>query len=75
AHYSIDNGKTFSEPEPVIGIMERLCKQSYKGQLQLHFDVNVEQQLSKASLVVESPFMYQSIQINDKNINSFNEEA
>lgn len=74
ARYSIDNGKTFSQSEPVIGIMERLCKQNYKGQLQLHFDVNVEQQLSKASLVVESPFMYQSIQINGKSINSFNEE-
>ena len=74
AHYSMDNGKTFSQSEPVIAIMDRLSKQAYNGPLMLHFDILVEQPLENVNLVVESPSMYQSILVNGAYIHSFNRD-
>lgn len=73
ARYSTNNGKTYSLPEPVIGIMGRLSGRNYQGPLRLSFDVQIEEPLSEVSLVLESPAMYQSIQINNKKIDNFYE--
>ena len=74
ARYSTDNGKTYSQPEPIIGIMNRLSSLTYKGPLYLYFDVEVEAPLSNINLVLESPSMYQSIRVNGQEIKSFNSE-
>ena len=67
AEYSIDNGMTCSEPEPVTGIFTRLSKQNYSGNLQLRFLVQVDTKPSKCQLVLEQPEQFRSIQINRKN--------
>lgn len=66
AAYSTDGGKSYSDPEPVIGIFSRLSKQKYFGDLFLRFLVFVDQRPSKCQLVLEQPEMYSSIQINRK---------
>jgi hypothetical protein len=67
ARYSTDNGKTFSNPEPVIGIHQRLGKIKYNGKLLLKFEPQIIDVPSKCSLVVEQPQLYNFI-INGKNL-------
>jgi len=64
ARYSIDNGKNFSEEEPVIGISERLDRDRYSGNLILRYDFVVRDLPRQASVSVEQPEMYSSITIN-----------
>ncbi|MCX6237955.1 MAG: hypothetical protein NTY07_10450 [Bacteroidia bacterium] len=66
AAYSTDNGKTFSESEPVIGIFNRLSDQQFTGNLQLRFQAQIDEIPKKCKLVLEQPNMYKSIQINGK---------
>jgi len=68
ARYSIDSGKTFSQPEPVIGIHQRLTKDKYTGKLILKFEPQVAVVPTKYSLVVEQPQLYQ-LSVNGKEIN------
>ena len=68
ARYSTDNGKTFSSPEPVIGIHQRLTKNRYTGKLVLKFELEVTDVPAKCSLVVEQPQLYK-FSINGKEIN------
>ncbi len=42
ARYSISNGKSFSLPEPVIGIHERFTKTNYNGPLILAYDFKAD---------------------------------
>jgi len=65
ARYSINNGLSYSEPEPIIGIASRLSAQQYNGPLQLKYEVELAEELSNIELVAESPAMYQSIAINE----------
>lgn len=74
ACYSVNNGKTYSSPEPVIGIMRRLSSKNYQGALHLRYEVQLEDTLSEVSLVVESPSMYQTIQVNGETVANFQEE-
>ncbi|MGV8137323.1 MAG: glycosyl hydrolase [Mangrovibacterium sp.] len=67
ARYSIDNGKTFSYPEPVIGIHQRLTNQKYTGKLILKFEPEVATVPLNCSLVLEQPQLYE-IFINGKNV-------
>lgn len=67
ARYSTDNGKSFSHPEPVIGIHQRLTKNKYTGKLILKFEPLVTDVPAKCSLVVEQPQLYQ-FSINGKEI-------
>ena len=67
ARYSTDNGQTFSTPEPVIGIHQRLGKQKYTGNLILKFEPRIIDIPSKCSLVVEQPQLY-SFRVNGKEI-------
>lgn len=65
ARYSTDNGKTYSKPEPVIGIHQRLTGKKYTGRLILKFEPEVASVPLKYSLVVEQPQLY-NISINNK---------
>ncbi len=67
ARYSTDNGRTFSNPEPVIGIHQRLTKERFSGQLILKFEPQVAHVPTNCSLVVEQPHLYR-ISINGKEI-------
>jgi hypothetical protein len=64
AAYSTNNRKTFSEPEPVIGIFNRLSDRQYTGELQLRFQFQVDETPNNCKLVLEQPDMYKAIQIN-----------
>ena len=68
ARYSIDNGKTFSQPEPVIGIHQRLTKERFTGNLILKFETQVADVPAKCSLVAEQPNLYR-FSVNGKEIN------
>ncbi len=68
ARYSTDNGKTFSRPEPVIGIHQRLTEKKYTGKLILKYEVDVRDVPRKYSLVVEQPELYEIV-VNGKKIN------
>jgi hypothetical protein len=68
ARYSTDNGKTFSRPEPVIGIHQRLADKKYRGNLILKYEVEVADVPHKYSLVVEQPYLYR-ILVNGNKIN------
>jgi len=73
ARYSTDNGKTFSNPEPVIGIHQRLTKERFNGSLILKFEPQVADVPTNCSLVVEQPHLYR-ISINGREINFENNE-
>jgi hypothetical protein len=64
AAYSIDNGKTFSKTEPVIGIFSRLSDNNYYGDLTLQFNVDILEVPAQCRLVLEQPEMFNSIKIN-----------
>jgi hypothetical protein len=68
AQYSTDNGMTWSKPEPVIGIQERLTKQQYEGPLKLRYLVNVSDIPACCNLVVEQPGIYEEVVVNDKKV-------
>jgi hypothetical protein len=68
ARYSTDNGKTFSRPEPVIGIHQRLTDKKYTGNLILKYEIEVADVPRKYSLVIEQPQLYR-ILVNGKKIN------
>ena len=61
-------GRTFSRPEPVIGIHQRLTDKQYTGNLILKYGVEVRDIPVKISLVVEQPELYR-ISVNGKEIN------
>jgi hypothetical protein len=67
ARYSTDNGRTYSNPEPVIGIHQRLQNKKYTGKLILKFEPEVTDIPLKCSLVAEQPQLY-NISVNDKKI-------
>ena len=67
AKYSIDNGKTYSDPEPVIGIHQRLGNRKYTGRLMLKFEIEIADIPSTCSLVLEQPQLYE-ITINGNEI-------
>lgn len=58
AKYSINKGKTFSQPEPVIGIHQRLGNKHYYGPLLLKYEVDIQEIPQQCSLVVEQPHLY-----------------
>lgn len=64
ARYSLDGGKTFSQPEPIIGIHARLRDKGYCGRLLLKFEINAREIPATCSLAVEQPFMYHSVTVN-----------
>ncbi|WP_346857828.1 hypothetical protein [uncultured Draconibacterium sp.] len=66
ASYSTNEGKTFSAPEPVIGIFSRLSDRQYYGNLILKYEVRIDDLPSACKLVLEQPKMYKSIKINGK---------
>ncbi len=69
ARYSVDGGKSFSKPEPVIGISERFTKDKFNGPLILLFDFSVKKIPSSCSLVLEQPDMWSKIEINGHQVN------
>ncbi len=66
AGYSTDGGKTFSDSEPVIGILNRLNDNGFKGKLLLHYPVQIEQVPVNCKLVLEQPAMYSKVRINSQ---------
>lgn len=64
ARYSLDGGRTFSAPEPVIGIHARLRDRGYDGPLQLKYEVAARVAPKVCSLAVEQPGMYRSVTLN-----------
>jgi hypothetical protein len=67
ARFSTDNGKSFSNPEPVIGIHQRLREKNYNGNLTLKFETSVSEIPDNCSLVVEQPKLYKCL-LNGKKI-------
>ncbi|MFA5328261.1 MAG: hypothetical protein WC384_10770 [Prolixibacteraceae bacterium] len=53
AAYSTDNGQTFSNSEPVIGIFNRLSDQRFSGTLQLNYLVQIDAIPERCNLVLE----------------------
>lgn len=74
ASYSLDEGSRFSIQEPVIGIASRLNSNNYNGSLQLKYEIDLDNDISELQLVIESPSMYQSIEVNGIKIDSFKED-
>ncbi len=72
ASYSTDSGKTFSQPEPVLGIYERFTDKPYNGFLILRFTADISNIPSSCSLVMEQPQMYSAIMVNQKKISFTN---
>ncbi len=68
ASYSVDNGKTFSKNEPVIGILERLNKQEYKGNVILKYQATFNTIPDTCKLVVETPDAFDEITFNKQTI-------
>ncbi len=68
AKYSTDDGKTFSEPEPVLGIHQRLAANYYNGPLLLSYDVQIDELPDECNLVLEQPEMYKSIKVNGQEV-------
>ncbi|HOW40985.1 MAG TPA: glycosyl hydrolase [Bacteroidales bacterium] len=64
ARYSTDGGKSFSSPEPIIGIHQRLTEKHYNGPLVLSVDFNVLNVPAAINLVTEQPEMYSAIKVN-----------
>ena len=67
ASYSTDGGKTFSAPEPMIGIHQRLLYKRYVGKLLLKYQTEVNDLPSRCSLVLEQPKLY-SVSVNGRNV-------
>ncbi len=74
ASYSTNGGKSFSQPEPVIGIFNRLSDENYFGELILKYPVEVGSIPQSCQLVLEQPNMYSDISVN-KNKTIFNGES
>ena len=69
ARYSTDSGKTFSKPEPVIGIHERFTRNNFNGSLILAFDFKTDALPSSCSMVLEQPEMFSKIELNGMPVN------
>jgi hypothetical protein len=69
ARYSVDGGKTFTSPEPVIGIHERFTGKRFNGPLILTFDFSVETVPSLCNIVLEQPELYSKIEMNGQAVN------
>lgn len=67
ASYSTDNGQTYSTPEPIIGIHQRLLNKRYVGRLLMKFKTEVNDVPEKCSLILEQPKLY-TIMVNGKEI-------
>ena len=74
ARYSTDGGKTFSDPEPVIGIHERFMARNYSGPLALDYEIEIETVPAECSLVLEHPEMYGVVSVNGRPV-SFDGQA
>lgn len=68
AAYSIDGGKTFSDPEPVIGIWNRLNKEQYKGDLHLKYFANIKSIPEYCALAMEQTAAFHRISVNGEPI-------
>ncbi len=68
ASYSMDNGRTYSLPEPVIGIFNRLSKEKYSGPLILNYPVSIDNIPPGCTLVVEQPGMHKQIAVNNHTV-------
>jgi len=66
ARLSTDGGRTFSPPEPIIGIHERFTRDRWSGPLVLEFDVTAEKVPPEARLVLEQPEMFTSVAVNGR---------
>jgi hypothetical protein len=64
AKYSTDGGKTFSAPEPIIGIHQRFTEKQYNGPLILSVDFTVDELSAAINLVLEQPEMFTAIKVN-----------
>ena len=68
AAYSIDGGKTYSTPEPVIGIWSRLNDDEFRGELQLKFFAEIKALPESCSLAMEQPEAFKEVSINGTSI-------
>lgn len=64
ASYSVDQGESFSQPEPLTGIFSRLCDQNFSGPLILRYPFSVNDKPLKAALAAENPDQFSSISLN-----------
>lgn len=60
------NGNNWSEPEPVIAIMQQLTNKQYNGKLKLRYSFDVATLPSDIRLSVEQPWIFSSISMNGK---------
>lgn len=64
AAYSTDGGKTYSAPEPVIGIWSRLNDEGYQGELKLKFFATIKNVPESCALAMEQPHAFRQISAN-----------
>ena len=75
AAWSIDGGKKWNAPEPVLAIYTRFAeKESYSGPLHLRYSFSVDHLPNLCYVAVEQPWMYDEIKVNGSLI-SFDEKA
>ncbi len=68
ASFSSDNGKKWSELEPVLAFYERTARKPYNGPLMLKFEIKADVLPKNCSLVLEQPGMYKSILVNGQEV-------
>ncbi|WP_143473620.1 hypothetical protein [Flavilitoribacter nigricans] len=68
AAYSMDGGQTYSEPEPVIGIWNRLKEEQYRGDLRLKFSAAIQSLPEQCALAIERPHNFRQIQVNRQTV-------
>ena len=64
AAYSTNDGKNYSNQEPVIGIYNRLSEEQFNGNLRLQYAVRIDETPETCQLVLEQPAMYKIVRIN-----------
>ncbi len=57
------DGVNFEEPQPIIGIFDKLLRNKYKGDLYLRYSFNVKELPGSLSMAME-PMRYKSIAVN-----------
>lgn len=75
AAWSIDGGKTWNAPEPVLGIYTRFAeKEAYDGKLLLRYSFHVKDMPELCAVAIEQPWIYEDIKVNGQSV-SFSKDS
>lgn len=68
ASASIDGGKTWRDPEPVLGLHTRFTRDKWSGRLLLRYAAQVNNVPAICNLVIEQSEMYSAIRVNGQTV-------